>query len=323
MRHDLSPTTVKKRTPWARVGTESRSGFTAPSSRGSALDLDTTNTQNTNGNAAYERPRFDFTTATSGHLAGGHFWCFKDDASPDNTVGDEGVVDRFCVPKVMYWYFRKQWTSLAPDYPRPGTATAIDLQADTNTLYATGGGIFLIPQHCAMQMVAPDLLRFGECDLYHQLGDHNRHVLRRQSHQSLRRPCGGIPENDHNTRYLYGNGKLPEYPHHSPADDHADYAGLACETYVNGPTAVAPQRVRRAGAFKLGMTAGALGFSFRCPRPTGTLRRLTAGRSVLLQQRPEERVGIIIARRTLGSGLDYAVWEGAGQKLVSRINTVN
>ena len=63
--------------PW--VGTETRisSTFSAYSARGSLLDLDTSNDTGNIGNAASEWNDFSFTLATSGQLAGGHFWCLK------------------------------------------------------------------------------------------------------------------------------------------------------------------------------------------------------------------------------------------------------
>jgi beta-galactosidase len=306
--------------PW--VGTESRitSTFTALSARGSLLDLDTTNNVDNSGNAASEWNYFNFTLATSGQLAGGHFWCFKDYSSPDNTVGFEGVTDRFTVPKVIYWMFRQEWTGLAPDYPRPGTATTIDLEADTNALYASGSDYFLITA----------ALRDANG---HQISSDSGEVAFTISDPAKAGFFGG------NFIKAYGGragGFLRTTTSSGTFTVMASYPGitvqptitlttlpLPVETYYNTGTSVLRQQARPIEAYKLTVMAGARGFSFRCPPAAGILRIVDCqGRSVYVSG-VQKNASLFINRHALGSRLFYAVWEGGDQKLVSRINTTD
>jgi hypothetical protein len=127
------------------INTESRNGFYHLSYRGSTIDLDTTN-GTLAGSAYFEwsQTEMPYTLNTSGQLSGCHFWCFRDYNTPCNTNGSEGVVDRLCVPKTIYYMFRKYWTGKDPDYPRPGTATTVQLLCDTNSLRANGADVFLL-----------------------------------------------------------------------------------------------------------------------------------------------------------------------------------
>ena len=125
------------------LGTESRSGFYYASYRGSTIDLDVL-TDNLAGSAYMEWSQINFTLNTTGQLSGGHFWCFKDYNSPCNTNGNEGLVDRFTVPKTIFYMFRNYWTGAATDYPSAVTATTIQLLSDTNSLRANGADVFLI-----------------------------------------------------------------------------------------------------------------------------------------------------------------------------------
>ncbi len=122
------------------VNTESSDDFYRQEARGSANDLDT-------GSKSYLQREWDcmaYTMSTSGQLAGGHFWCFKDYNSAANKTGWEGIVDRLTLPKTVFYKFRYMWTGQAPDYPKSGTATKIELAADTNSLFATGADVFLL-----------------------------------------------------------------------------------------------------------------------------------------------------------------------------------
>jgi beta-galactosidase len=103
--------------------------------RGSAMDLDV----GPGSEAANELCNMTFTDSTSGFLGGGFFWCFLDYQSFVTSVGLQGVVDRFCIPKGAYYMFRNAWTGAAPDYPKTtGSATKIDLVSDTSSLLANG-----------------------------------------------------------------------------------------------------------------------------------------------------------------------------------------
>ena len=60
-----------------------------------------------------------------GQAFGGALLVFKDYNSPCNLTGNEGVVDRFTVPKTIFYMFRQKWTGIAPDYPKAVTATTV------------------------------------------------------------------------------------------------------------------------------------------------------------------------------------------------------
>ena len=123
------------------VGTESSDDFYRAQIRGSLVDLDTSS------NSYYQREWncMNFSLATSGQLSGGHFWCFKDYNSGDNTDGNEGIVDRLTVPKTVFYKYRKMWTGAALDFPTAGiTATTIQLLSDTTVLHANGADVFLL-----------------------------------------------------------------------------------------------------------------------------------------------------------------------------------
>jgi hypothetical protein len=70
---------------------------------------------------------------------GGMLWCHADYNSPVNSNA-EGVVDAYRIPKSAYYLFRKNWANVPYDYDIPvtGTATALKIEADTNTLVADG-----------------------------------------------------------------------------------------------------------------------------------------------------------------------------------------
>jgi hypothetical protein len=306
--------------PW--VGTESRitSTFTALSARGSLLDLDTTNNVDNSGNAASEWNYFNFTLATSGQLAGGHFWCFKDYSSPDNTVGFEGVTDRFTVPKVIYWMFRQEWTSLATDYPRPGTATTINLEADTNSLYASGSDYFLIT--AALRDANGHQISSDSGEVAFTISDPAKAVF---FGGNLIKAYGGRAGGFLRTATSSGTFTVT-----------ASYPGitvqptitlttlpLPAETYYNTGTSVLREQAHPIEAYKLTVMAGARGFSFRCPPAVGILRIVDCqGRSVYVSG-VQKNALLFIDRHALGSGLFYVVWEGGSQKLVSRMNTTD
>jgi hypothetical protein len=71
--------------------------------------------------------------------SGGMVWCHADYNSPVNSNA-EGVVDAYRIPKSTYYLFRKNWTGVSydNDIPVAGTATTLEIEADTNTLVADG-----------------------------------------------------------------------------------------------------------------------------------------------------------------------------------------
>jgi hypothetical protein len=70
---------------------------------------------------------------------GGMLWCHADYNSPV-TKNAMGAVDAYRIPKNTYYLFRKNWANVPydNDIPVTGTATALNIKADTNTLVADG-----------------------------------------------------------------------------------------------------------------------------------------------------------------------------------------
>jgi hypothetical protein len=77
-------------------------------------------------------------------MAGSHFWCFMDYSSGRNTTGREGIVDRLWLPKNVYFKMRNTMTGAPPDYWSAGTPTKLELTADNTSLKADGSDISLI-----------------------------------------------------------------------------------------------------------------------------------------------------------------------------------
>jgi hypothetical protein len=70
---------------------------------------------------------------------GGMAWCHADYNSPI-TSNPMGVVDAYRIPKSTYYVFRKNWANVPydNDIPVTGTATTLNIEADTNNLVADG-----------------------------------------------------------------------------------------------------------------------------------------------------------------------------------------
>jgi len=307
--------------PW--INTESRNGFYFASARGSILDLDTTGVDTDNGNAADEWNEMAFTLNTSGQLAGGHFWCFKDYNSWANTNGYEGVVDRLTVPKTVFYMYRQKWTGQAPDYPRPGTATKIDLQSDTNSLYATGSDIFLLTA----------TLRDGA---NHQISSDSGNVAFTVNPSTAATIFGG------NNVKAYGGRAgaflrttvtpaavitvTATYPPRSsiPSASLTLTTLAASESYTDGTVGFKPalRAGARDGIMKLRAIATAQGFIFQCPPEKGSLSVFDCqGRTVFFASSAsggDMRVG----RCVLGTGLYWGRWENGRQSLLTRIHSV-
>jgi Glycoside hydrolase family 2 C-terminal domain 5 len=116
------------------VNTEEYSAWTRNLVRGNAMDMDVSGSSE----AAAEWNDMKNAWSTSDKCGGAHFWCFMDYCSFRNTVGRAGIVDRFYIPKNVYFMFRNNITSAAPDYWTNGTATKIDIAADQTSLRADG-----------------------------------------------------------------------------------------------------------------------------------------------------------------------------------------
>jgi hypothetical protein len=133
------------------LNTESYTNWERVYPRGGSMDL----AQPAPGSeATAEVSNMSYVTGVnSGVLAGGHFWCFVDYNSWRNATGEQGVVDRFWVPKGAYFAFQKAWAGVssgtvagpAPDYPAvTGTPNKIVLVADTSNLLANGSDVAIV-----------------------------------------------------------------------------------------------------------------------------------------------------------------------------------
>jgi hypothetical protein len=304
--------------PW--LNTESRTGFYYVSSRGSALDLDTTNATPGTGTAGDEWDCMSYTLITTGHLAGGHFWCFKDYNSPDNTTGFEGIVDRLTVPKTVFYMFRQNWAGIAPDYPRPGTAAKIDLQADTTTLSATGADIFLLTA----------TIRDANNK---QISTATGNVTFTVSPASAGTIFGG-----NTVAALAGRAGafLRTTTTASTITITAAYAGLTTatltlttlpvsESYTEGPVSIqAPvSHPVRSDEYGLSVSHTAKGYLFHCPPAPGRLTIINCQGTRLFGCDVKQSSSVLVNRRTIGSGLFYGIWDSDARRITTRLNAVN
>jgi hypothetical protein len=304
--------------PW--LNTESRTGFYFVSSRGSALDLDTTNTTPGTGTAGDEWSCMAYTLSTTGHLAGGHFWCFKDYNSPDNTTGFEGIVDRLTVPKTAFYMFRQNWAGIAPDYPRPGTATKIDLQADTTTLSATGADIFLLTV-----------------------------TMRDANNKQISTATGNVTfaVNPASAGTIFGGNTVAALAGRAGAflrttttastiTVTAAYAGLTtalltlttlpvAESYTEGPVSIqAPASPSvRSQEYRLSVFRTSKGYLFHCPPAPGHLSIVSCQGKTLFCTNTGKSFFVPVNRRTIGHGLFYGVWENGVQRVTTPVNIVD
>jgi hypothetical protein len=308
------------------INTEARSGFYYASYRGSPIDLDTTypsTRTSTKGAGAFEwdSTQMPFSIATTGQMAGAHFWCFKDYNSPCNTNGNEGVVDRLTVPKTIFYLFRKFWTGAAPDYPRPGTATRIELECDTTTLRANETDIFLLTA---------------------SMRDANGHLISSATGKVT------FTVNPSTAGSIFGGNAVPAYAGRAGAFFRtstipataitvtASYPGIATSADITLSTVrdtnqVPPYSVTalKTTAFsgtteryRLTTALTAKGLVFRCPPEKGRLTVVTFSGKTLLSRDVKQSASVSINRRTLGTGVLIAVWEGAARRICSRINMV-
>jgi beta-galactosidase len=303
------------------IGTESRSGFYYASWRGSTIDLDTTSTTSTAGSAYFEWINTEMPNSlnTTGQLSGVHFWCFKDYNSPCNTNGNEGLVDRFTVPKTIFYMFRKYWTGLAPDYPRPGTATTIQLLSDTNSLRANGADVFLITT----------TLRDGAG---HQISSVNGNVTYTVTPASAATIFGGNVQPAYAGRagVFLRTTTVPA----NPITVTAAYGGLTTasislttlqDTNWVPPytaTAVKGAALLSRDLYKLRVTFTAKGLVLQCPPAEGKLTIVNCLGRTVYHRDVTKGEQVFISRHSLGSGLLHAVWEGSGRRVSSRVNVM-
>jgi hypothetical protein len=302
------------------LGTESRNGFYHLSYRGSSIDLDTTYTNATAGGAYYEWLTMAFTLNTSGQLSGGHFWCYKDYNTPCNTNGSEGVVDRLTVPKTIFYMFRRYWRNVNPDYPRSGTATTIQLLADTvGPLRANGADVFLLTatlRNAAGAQIIPS-----------PIGNVTFTVA----------PAGAGT--------IFGGNVVPAYAGRAGAflrttttpatiTITAAYPGLTNQnitlTTLQDTNWVPPYTASalKTAAFlssdlyRLKAVSTAKGLVLRCPPAAGKLIIVNCIGRTVYRRDVTQGEQVFISRHTLGSGLLHAVWEGSGRRISSRVNVM-
>jgi len=301
------------------VGTESRNGFYYTSYRGSSLDLDTT-TDDTAGSAYFEWQQMSFTLNTTGQLSGGHFWCFKDYNSPCNLTGNEGVVDRFTVPKTIFYMFRQKWTGIAPDYPKAVTATTVQLISDTlGPLYANGADVFLLTT----------TLRDGAGN---QSSLANGNVTYTVTPASAATIFGGNVQPAYAGRagVFLRTTTVPATITVTAAYGALSPASITLTTLQDtdrvppfGATAVSAPAVPQAhsGAFFLTVTYTPKDLLVQCPPSlAGRLKIIDCqGRAVFAANAPPG-AAVIVPRRILGSGVYYGVWDGGNRRAVSTIN---
>lgn len=316
----LNYTTTGTAGAYRWLGTESRNTntFSTSSYRGSSLDLDTT-TDMTAGTAYEEWTQMSFTLNTSGQLSGGHFWCFKEYNSPCNLSGGEGVVDRLTVPKTMFYMYRKYWTGLAPDYPRPGTATTIQLLSDTlGPLRANGADVFLLTT----------TLRDGNG---HQISSATGNVTYTVTPANAGKIFGGNVQPAYAGR---AGAFLQTTTTPATITVTAAYAGLTTASITLttladtnrvppfGPVSVTTPALLLNDVFKLRITSTAKGLVFRCPPAQGRLTVVNCLGKTVFDRDVTRDASVFIRRGIFGPGLFYGIWEGSGKRAVSRLNVM-
>jgi hypothetical protein len=252
---------------------------------------------------------------TNDQLSGMHFWCFKDYNTPCNTNGNEGVVDRFTVPKTIYYMFRKYWTGQAPEYPRSGTATTIQLLTDTNSLHANGVDVFLITA-----------------------------TMRNAAGYQIATATGNVTftVTPANAATFFGGNVVPSYAGRAGAflrtttvpgtiTVTAAYAGLTTQSvtlntvrdtnYVPpfGPgVSIGSKGVIFAPSYKFNITSVTKGFVFQCPdQIPGNLRIINCQGKTMYASSVNKGASLFISRKQLGAGIFYASWKGVDQRVVS------
>ena len=301
------------------INTESSDDFYRLQVRGSSVDLDTSAT------SYYQREWtcMNYTMNTTGQLAGGHFWCFKDYNSGANTNGNEGIVDRLTLPKTVFYKFRKMWTGQAMDFPVAGTATKIEFVSDTSSLSATGSDVFLLTA----------TLRD---DAGRQISTATGNVTFSVSPAGSGTIFGGASSAAVPAQAGRAGAMLRTTTTPSTMTVTAAYTGLSTatltlttspvsESYIEGSVGVAPRTTsgNRPGAFALRVVSTVKGYAFSCPLQTGCLSVIDCRGKTLYSMRVAKGVQPVIGRGTMGAGLYYAVWDNGGQRLMTRVNALN
>ena len=304
--------------PW--FGCESRSNFGTQNSRGSDIDLDTADDNAFGDNAYNEWGTFSFTTATSGHLAGGHFWEFKDHFSTWNSNAFEGVADHLDIPKTMYHYFAKKWNpSYVTDYARAGTPTKVDFKADTNSLPADSVNVFLLT--AALRDGSNHLIS-ATCNVQFTLSDPTKGIIFGGNSVAA---LGGLA-----AAYLRTSKSAGTFTVTAAASCNS----LPSQTITLTTTAVPPEvytqlvsvnnsPVKQFQPNKLTVKSEAAGFLFRCPPSSeGTLKIIDIRGRTVFSSAALKDASVFIKRTSLGAGSFCAIWSSAGQRLVVRISNI-
>jgi len=314
---------------WLNCEARNSGTFGTRNSRGSQVDLDTSDVQDCGGsagNAACEWASFSFSTATSGHLAGGHFWEFKDHNSSWNSGAFEGVVDFLDVPKTMYYYFAKKWVpGLVADYARPGTATKIDFKADTNSLPADSVNVFLLT--AAMRDANNHLISSNPCQVKFVLSDPTKGIV---FGGNLAYAYGGMAEAFLRTSKSPGTFTVTATSvcntSLSAQTITLTTTAVPTETYVADLTDIKLSSVRaKTGSLTLTVSHISQCVIFLCPRCAGHLKVIDCRGRTVYSQEVSSGASVPVSRRALGAGLFYGVWEDANAKehLVSRVTAVD
>ena len=258
------------------------------------------------------------TLNTAGQLAGAHFWEFIDQNSWHNLTGAQGVVDRFTAPKVCYWFFRNKWTGLAPDYPRPGTATQLVLTADTNSLPADSVNVFLLI--ATMRDAAGHQISSDSGQVQFTLNDPTKGRI---FGGNLVKAYGGKSAAFMRTTRSAGTFTLTAtYPAISsiPAQTVTlTTTAVPAETYTDQVTAVRP-RSSLPGRLNLEVVSGASSFKFRCPATAGTLKIVDIRGRTVWADAVARNASVAIARKIFGAGLFYAVWTSGSQRIIKPLS---
>ena len=302
--------------PW--FGCEARDNFGTKNIRGSNIDLDTADDNAFSDNASHEWNLFSFTTATSGHLAGGHFWEFKDHFSSWNYDGYEGVADDMDIPKTMYHYFAKRWnSSYSTDYPRSGTATKIDFKVDTNSLPADSVNVFLLT---AALRDASNHLISTTCNIQFTISDPTKGIIfggnsvaalagRAAAYLRTSKSAGTFTV----TAAASCNASLPTQTVSITT------TAVPAETYTEQGTSTEKYRQQLVQPFCLGVISTAKGFSFQCPSMTGTLKIFDMRGKTLWSKQVEKNAFQKVSRKGFGAGMLYAEWNDGSRHIVKQL----
>jgi hypothetical protein len=304
--------------PW--FGTEARDGntFGTMDSRGSLIDLDTSTTSSS-GNDMDEWNSFSFSTATSGHLAGGHFWEYKDHGSTWNVTAYEGVVDRFDVPKTMYYYFGHRWNSaMATDYPRPGTATHIDFEVDTSVLPADSVNVFLLT--AAMRDSAGRQISSDSGQVKFTLSDATKGII---FGGNLVKAYGGKAAAFLRTSKSAGSfSVIASYPSITtipPDTINLITTAVSPEVYTVAATSVMGSRSQVVQQLHLGVISGTRGFTFHCPDEPGLLKIIDINGKTVWSKSVDKNASLTVSRKGFAAGLLYAEWSNGSRHLVKSL----